>query len=72
MKQWGEGAMRAKLRPVRWETELEQSADMKNEANQRAAALLEAEEEATAAAAEKEWMNYKLKKGKMILVMPQC
>lgn len=57
------GGMRAKLRPVRWETELEQSADVKNGTNQRAAALLEAEEEATAAAAqEEEWMNYKLKK----------
>lgn len=43
----GEGGMRAKLRPVRWETELEQSEDVKNGVNQRAAALLEAEEEAT-------------------------
>lgn len=65
------GGMRANLRPVRWETELEQSADVKNGANQRAAALLEAEKEATEAA-EEELMNYKLKKGKMVLVMPGC
>lgn len=58
----GGGGMRAKLRPVRWETELEQSVDVKNGVNQRAAALLEAEEKATAAAEEKEWMNYILKK----------
>lgn len=57
--QWG--CIRAKLRPVRWEAGLEQSADVKNGANQWAAALLEAEEEATAPA-EKERMNYKLKK----------
>lgn len=48
---------------------MEQSADVKNGVNQRAAALLEAEKEATAAA-EEELMNYKLKKGKMVLVMP--